>query len=104
MLLNKKDSVKFSKIKEDWYYPKVKQSPKMNDFYDPIYFKMFVKIDLGFILNDVLNIIFLTRLKVKEFRSRVKWENLRYYPKQKNELLRNILSQKKEISKSSEKN
>ena len=27
----------------------------MNDFYDHIYFKMFVKIDLGFIVNDVLN-------------------------------------------------
>ena len=31
----------------------------MNDFYDPIYSKMFFKIDLDFIVNDVLiNIVF----------------------------------------------
>ena len=53
---------------------------------------VFVKIDLGFIVNDVLNNIVFDPSKVKEFGSRVKWWKLQYYPKQKNELLRIILS------------
>ena len=104
MLLNKKDYVKFFKIKEDLYYPKVKQPPKMNDFYDPIYSKMFARIDLGFIVNDVLNNIVFDPHKSKQFDWKLSKEFWDIFQSKRINFLEIILSQKKEISKSSEKN